>query len=123
MAGEHDPDDVRKWFGDSIGSWEGDTLVVRTRNFRTLTGLPGADENLMVTERFTRTADGLVYNFTVDDPTAWQAPWSGEYSWKASENKVYEYACHEGNYAMTNVLKGARLLEAEEAEASSVGTQ
>ncbi len=111
---EHDPEDVKKWFGDNIGYWDGDTLVVESRNYRNETGLSGADENLHVTERFTRTEDGnLLYNFRVEDPTVWTAPWAGEYTWKASDNKVYEYACHEGNYAMINVLKGARLLESE----------
>lgn len=110
---EHDPEDVKKWFGDPIAFWDGDTLVVESRNFRNETGLPGADVNLFVRERFTLTDEGLLYNFTVDDPTVWQAPWSAEYSWRASDSKVYEYACHEGNYAMINVLKGARLLESE----------
>jgi hypothetical protein len=66
-------------------------------------------------ERFRRLDDGnLLYSFTVDDPTAWTAPWSGEFVWQKSADKVYEYACHEGNYAMGNILRGARLLEAEE---------
>jgi hypothetical protein len=111
---EHGPEDVKRWLGDSIGYWDGDTLVVESRNFREDTGLYGGDENLHVVERFSRTKDGnLHYHFRVEDPTAWTAPWAGEYEWKASDNRVYEYACHEGNYAMGNIMRGARLLEAE----------
>ncbi len=117
MNAEHASKDMRWWLGDSVGHWEGDTLVVDTTNFREQTGLYGGDENLHLVERFTRQADGnLLYQFTVDDPTIWTAPWSGEYSWKASDKIVYEYACHEGNYAMGNILRGARLLEREAAE-------
>jgi hypothetical protein len=114
IGGEH-MDGVQRWLGDSIGRWEGDTLVVETRNFREQTGLYGGDENLHLTERFTRQADGnLLYNFTVDDPTAWTGAWSGEYVWKKTDKPVYEYACHEGNYSMGNILRGARRLEREE---------
>ena len=111
---EHDPADARKWLGDSIASWDGDTLVIQTRNFQPQTGLYGGDENLFVEERFTRMDSGdLEYHFRVEDPTAWTAPWAGEYDWKLRDSKVYEYACHEGNYAMGNILRGARLLESE----------
>ncbi len=112
---EHSPEENRKWLGDSIGHWEGDVLVVETKNFRQINGLPGADENLHVVERFSRQEDGnLYYDFTVTDDTAWTAPWSGRYIWQSKpDSKVYEYACHEGNYAMGNILRGARLLEAE----------
>jgi len=111
---EHGPASNRKWMGDSVGHWEGDTLVVKTTNFKSVSGLGGADENLEVTERLNLHEDGhIIYDFTVNDPTAWTAPWSGEYVWTASKDKVYEYACHEGNYAMGNVLRGARLLESE----------
>ncbi len=114
LDSEHDPAHIQKWLGDSIGYWDGDTLVVETRNFREDTGLYGGDENLHVTERFTRTPSGnLNYHFRVEDPTAWTAPWAGEYEWKAKDSRVYEYACHEGNYAMGNILRGARLLESE----------
>ncbi len=110
----HGSEDNRKWLGDAIGRWEGDTLVVETKNFTPYTGLYGGDENLHLTERFTKLDDGnLLYNFTVDDPTAWTKPWSGEYVWKSTDGKVYEYACHEGNYAMGNILRGARILESE----------
>ncbi len=119
---EHSPEDNRKWLGDSIGHWEGDVLVVETTNFRRINGLPGADENLQVVERFSRQEDGdLYYDFTVTDDTAWTAPWSGRYIWQSKpDSKVYEYACHEGNYAMGNILRGARLLEAEWREQQEV---
>jgi len=111
----HLDDSVGQWSGDSRGRWEGDTLVVDTANFREDTGLYGGDENLHLVERFTLREDGhLLYNFTVDDPTIWESPWSGEYVWKGTDERVYEYACHEGNYAMGNILRGARLLEQEE---------
>ena len=114
LNSEHVPPSYRSWLGDSIGWWEGDTLVVDTTNFREDTGLFGADENLHLVEHFSRLENGdLLYHFTVDDPTAWAAPWSGEYSWRASNERVYEYACHEANYAMGNILRGARLLESE----------
>ena len=114
MNAEHTPAAEQKWLGDSVGHWEGDTLVVHTRNFRDSSGLIGADANLHVTERFDLQQDGhVVYNFTVNDPSAWTKPWSGEYLWNASDKKVYEYACHEGNYAMSGILKGARRLEKE----------
>ena len=114
LNSDHGSDENRKWLGDAVGRWEGDTLVVETKNFTPYTGLYGGDENLHLTERFTKLDGGnLLYNFTVDDPTAWTKPWSGEYVWKSTEGKVYEYACHEGNYAMGNILRGARILESE----------
>ena len=114
LNSEHASQDVRSWLGDSIGWWEGDTLVVDTTNFRELTGLYGGDANLHLVEHFTLLDNGdMLYDFTVDDPTAWTAPWSGAFAWQRSDDKVYEYACHEGNYAMGNTLRGARLLERE----------
>ena len=99
--------------GDSVGHWDGDTLVVDTTNFRAKSGFSMASKDLHVVERFTRTdQDTLHYQFTVDDPT-WTKPWSGEYPWPVTADQVYEYACHEGNYAMQGILKGARLLEEE----------
>jgi len=119
---EHSPDDVNWWLGDGVGHWDGDTLVVNTRNFRNQTGLPGGSETMHVEERFTRTEDGnLLYHFKVDDPESWTAPWAGEYTWQAKDSRVYEYACHEGNYAMGNVLRGARLLESEYDQPQSTG--
>ena len=111
MNTEHAPADIRKWLGDSIGRWEGDTLVVDTTNFREQSGFSMASRDLHVVERFSRIdADTVLYQFTVDDPT-WTESWSGEYPWPASDDKVYEYACHEGNYALGGILRGARVLE------------
>lgn len=114
MNSKHGPASHRSWLGDAVGRWESDTLVVETTNFRNQTGLYGGDENLYLIERFTLQEDGnLLYDFTVKDDTAWTEPWSGAYVWQTSQDKVYEYACHEGNYAMGNILRGARLLESE----------
>ncbi len=118
MNSEHPPAQFKKWLGDSIGWWEGDTLVVDTTNFHPLTRpARGGTENAHVVERFSRLADGnLLYSFTVEDPTVWTKPWSGEYIWRESNDRVYEYACHEGNYSMRGILRGARLLESEAME-------
>ncbi len=108
----HVSEEIRKWLGDSIGWWEGDTLVIETTNFRDQTGLLGASRNLKVTERLSALDGGNVqYSFTVDDPTVWTSTWSGDYVWAKSDQHVYEYACHEGNYALGAIMKGARLLE------------
>ncbi|MED5581669.1 MAG: hypothetical protein VYA82_06260, partial [Pseudomonadota bacterium] len=116
----HRPDHMRTWLGDSVGHWEGDTLVVKTKNFTPRPGLYGADKNLQVTERFRRVDDAtLSYSFVVDNPTVWSEPWGGEYPWPATTAKVYEYACHEGNYALGNIMRGARLLEAEALQANA----
>ena len=117
MNATHLPSTIRKWLGDSIGRWEGDTLVVDTTNFTEHTRFRGASENLHIVERFTRAdARTLRYQFTVEDPTTWARAWTAEYSWPATNEKIYEYACHEGNYAMENILRGARLKEADEAK-------
>ena len=111
IGGEHEPDSVRKWMGDSIGHWEGDELVVKTINFRETTGLMLGSEDLRVEERFARIDEAtLRYRFTVEDPN-WTAPWTGEYPWPATNERVFEYACHEGNYALGGILRGARVLE------------
>jgi hypothetical protein len=123
MSSQHPPADVRKWLGDSIGRWEGDTLVVETTNFRPESAPGrGGSENAKVTERFTRMPDGnLLYNFTVEDPATWTASWTGEYVWRASGERVFEYACAEGNYALGNIMRGARMLE-RDAEAAKVSS-
>ena len=108
MNQPHLPASVRKWMGDSVGHWEGDTLVVETTNFTDKTQFRGSGENLKVTERFTRIPNGLLYRFTVEDPTTWSRPWTGEYDWNATTDQIYEYACHEGNHGLENVLRGAR---------------
>ena len=123
LNSEHPGPEVTKWLGDSIGWWEGDTLVVETTNFRPDgRGFRGGSENARVTERFTVQPGGnVVYNFTVEDDATWTAPWTGEYLWKADEGRVYEYACHEGNYSMGGTLRGARVLEADALSAASTG--
>ena len=100
--------------GDSIGKWEGDTLVIDTTNFTTKTQFRGSAEELHVVERISRMPDGnLLYRFTVDDPTTWDRAWTGEYPWMATTDKIYEYACHEGNHSLTNMMHGARVAEEE----------
>jgi hypothetical protein len=104
---------IRPWMGDSIGWWEGDTLVVETTNFHPSQLFRGASDNLRVVERFTRTGeDSLLYTFTIDDPTTFTTQWSGEVPFEATSEPIYEYACHEGNYALSNVLSGERDREA-----------
>ena len=114
LNGEHRQASAASWFGDSIGYWEGETLVVETRHFGEFPPLSGADKNLQVTEYFTRQADGSMrYRFVVENPEIWIEPWGGEYVWASSDGKIYEYACHEGNYALGNIMRGARELEKE----------
>jgi hypothetical protein len=122
---KHAPASVQNWFGDSIGRWEGDTLVVETTNINPmqrdqtsiLWAYRGASEKLKVTERFTRTGpDTIVYRFTMDDPDTFTAPFTGELPFDRIDEMVYEYACHEGNYAMTNILSGERSKEREAAQ-------
>ena len=114
IGGEHLPSNIRPWLGDSIGRYEGDTLVVETTNFNPGQRYRGASENLKVTERFTRTAaNQLVYSFTVEDPTTFARPFTGELNMNATRDSIYEYACHEGNYALPGILAGARQLERE----------
>ena len=109
---EHAAPEIRSWLGDSIGHWEGDTLIVDTTNFNDRPALRSATRDLHVVERFTRLdADTLLYQFTVEDPNTWTAPWSGEYVWPASSDRMYEYACHEANYSFRGILAGARILE------------
>jgi hypothetical protein len=118
MNAQHLPKNIRLWMGDSVGHWEGDTLVVDTTNFTDKTRFHGSTENLHVIERFTRTGDRtLLYRFTVQDPNTWDRPWTGEMTWPATDSHIYEYACHEGNYAMKDILKGARLREKEQTAA------
>jgi hypothetical protein len=115
MNAEHLPPAIRKWMGDSVGRWDGDTLVVDTTNFTDKTRFRGSSENLHVVERFSRIdAHTLRYRFTIDDPQTWEQPWSGEEAWPATDALMYEYACHEGNYALGDILRGARLREAEQ---------
>jgi hypothetical protein len=120
MNSEHAPADQRFWLGDSIGWWEDDTLVIDSTNFRDETAMYSATRDLHVVERLRYGDDGqLIYSFTVEDPNVWTEAWSGEYPWPRTEDRLYEYACHEGNYALGGVLRGARLLEQEAMEARS----
>jgi hypothetical protein len=117
IGGERLPKHIRPWMGDSIGRWEGDTLVVETTNFHPMQQFRGASENLKVTERFTRVGpDTINYKFTIEDPTTFASPWSGELPFNRTDELIYEYACHEGNYALANVLSGERNREKREAE-------
>ncbi len=116
MNAEHLPKNMRRWMGDSVGRWEGDTLVIDTTNFTEKTRFHGATENLHVIERISRLDDKtLLYRFTVEDPNTWDRPWTGEMTWPATNQPILEYACHEGNYALGDVMRGARHQEAEEA--------
>jgi hypothetical protein len=115
----HLPPTVREWIGDSVGRWEGNTLVVDTTNFTGKTRFRGSSENLHVVERFTRVApDSILYAFTIDDPSTYTKPWSGELPLVASLGPIYEYACHEGNVALMGILAGAR---ADEKKAEAGG--
>jgi hypothetical protein len=115
LDSEHAPPELRFYLGDSIGWWEGDTLVVDTTNFLGPWGSLELSRTTHVIERFTPTDDGnLHYSFTVEDPGRWIAPWSGDFVWRRTDSKVYEYACHEGNQAIVNVLRGARWQERAE---------
>jgi hypothetical protein len=105
-----------RWMGDPRGHWEGDTLVVDTVNFSDKISFRGATEKLHLVERFTRLdADTLEYRFTVDDPDTWTTPWTVAYPMVRTTEKIYEYACHEGNYGLRNILSNARWEEAETA--------
>jgi hypothetical protein len=118
MNAEHLPQNIRRWLGDSTGKWEGDTLVIDTTNFTDKTRFRGATENLHVIERLSRLDDStLLYRFTVEDKDTWDKPWTGETTWPATAQPMLEYACHEGNYALGDVMRGARYQEAQEAAA------
>jgi hypothetical protein len=111
IDGKHISSEIRPIHGDSIGRWEGDTLVVETTNFSPhhSRGRIALTETAKVTERFTRAAaDQIVYEFTVEDPARYTQPWRGEMSFMATDGRVFEYACHEGNYALPGILAGAR---------------
>ena len=110
----HLPESVRQWLGDSRGHWEGDTLVVETTNFTPKTNFRGSRDTLHLTERYTRVADDtLDYRFTIDDPHTFQRPWTVVRPMNRITDRVsiFEYACHEGNYAMEGILAGARAEE------------
>jgi hypothetical protein len=100
---------VRSYLGESRGHWEGDTLVVETRNFNGKAPYRGSGANLRLTERYTRVADGrIAYEITFEDETQWTQPFTASYSMRTGEGELYEYACHEGNYGLRNILENAR---------------
>jgi hypothetical protein len=116
LNGKHRTDGVRPWMGDSIGHWEGDTLVVETTNIPERQNFMGSWRDLKVTEWFTRVSDkAILYRFQVEDPSTWEKPWGGEYTF-SPYGRIYEYACHEGNYALPGILSGARYQEKQAAE-------
>jgi hypothetical protein len=108
---------VRQWMGVSRGRWEGNTLVVETTNFNGRNPFRNSSANMKVTERFTRVADDVIqYRFTIDDPSTWTRPRSGEMPMQKTVGPIFEHACHEGNYGLYNTLVGARLAEKKAAE-------
>jgi len=116
----HLPPNVRLWLGDSVGHWEGDTLVVDTTNFTDRSRFRGSDENLHLIERFTRTApDTILYQFTIDDPTAFTKSWTAEIPLHHSDGQMYEFACHEGNVGLAHMLINARVEEKRAAESKN----
>ena len=118
----HAPDGIRSRAGDAVGWWDGDTLVVESTNFLeeawvtfSVGGNASPAHDQRVVERFTPVDDGLLYQFTVQSRD-FETPFSGEYTWPRTDKQLYEYACHEGNYAMGNILRGARLLESQDGQ-------
>ena len=108
----HLPNGIPQWKGDSRGRWEGDTLVVDTTNFTDQTRFQGSGTGLHVVERVTRTdLNALRYDFTVEDPASFAAPWAGRIWMTRTDDRIFEYACHEGNYSMIGILRGARFKE------------
>lgn len=119
LNGQHLPKSVSPWMGDTIGHWEGDTLVAETINLNPAQNFRGSDENLKVTEKFTRVSPReILYRFTMEDPTAYSQPITGEVIFNYTPDHQYEYACHEGNYALPGILAGARQ---EERDAATAG--
>jgi hypothetical protein len=115
----HLPQSIRQWQGNSVGHWEGNTLIVDTTNFTNLTPFRGSGDKLHLVERFTRVADDtIVYRFTVDDPETWAKSWTAEIPMTKTRGPLYEWACHEGNSDLPTILHGARVAEQEAAEKS-----
>ena len=113
------PEHVRQWRGDARGRWEGDTLVVESRNFTDKTSFRGSGENMRLTERFTRVADDkLVYRYTIDDPESFEKPWTAVIPMARNDQPMFEYACHEGNESMVTMLAGARAQEKAQQKAA-----
>ena len=109
----HIRDGIRQWHGDSRGRWDGDSLIVETTNFSPKSRYLGSSDNLHLVERFTRVGpDTIHYEITVTDPTNWTRPWTAMVPLKKTEDAIFEYACHEGNYGMTGILAGGRVQDA-----------
>ena len=122
----HLDDDIRQWVGNSRGRWEGDALVVETTNFLRETSFMrgGASTNLHLIERFTRVSpQTLMYEATIGDPTVWSRPWTYQIPMQRNDQPMYEYACHEGNYGLYNILAGSRAEEKADAEAEKQGSR
>jgi hypothetical protein len=116
----HLPAHLRSWMGDSVGRWDGDTLVVETTNFTDKTNYRGSTDQLRLVERFTRTAqDILTYRVTVHDPSTFTQPWTIELPVRRSDGEIYEYACHEANYGLEGILRGHRAEERVAAETAA----
>jgi hypothetical protein len=115
LGGRHPPASVRLWMGDSIGHWQGATLVVETTNFHAQEQMHGIllkSPDARVTERFSRVAkDQILYEFEVDDPAVYATPWRAQMPLNADTGPIYEFACHEGNYGLTDILAAARRAE------------
>ena len=110
----HVPSQIRKWLGDSVGRWEGNTLVVETTNFHPDRVWRGATGDMKLVERFTRVdADTISYQITVEDPKTWTQPWTAEIPWPRIEPPLFEFACHEQNYGVINVVTGAQIRATE----------
>jgi hypothetical protein len=113
----HVGSNIHQWLGDSRGHWEGNTLVVDTANFSDKTAFRGSGKDLHLIERFTRTdPDTIRYEFTVEDPATFTRPWSAEIPMRSTHGPIYEYACNEGNYALADILAGARADERKAAQ-------
>ena len=118
------PAGARQWTGISRGRWDGNTLVVETTNFNGKNPFRGASENVKVTERFTRTSDdSVVYRFTIEDESTWSKPWTAEMPMKKTQGPIFEFACHETNYGIANILAGAREDEKKAAAQAATGSK
>ena len=123
-ARPHAPSAIRSYMGDSRGHWDGDTLVIDTTNFVGKDHFHGADENMHLTERLTRVdANTILYRFTVDDPTAYTKPWSGEIPMVKTDEAIFDFECHEGNYSLPGILAGAREAERKAEEKAGKTTK
>jgi hypothetical protein len=118
------PAGARQWTGISRGRWDGNTLVVETTNFNGKNPFRGASENMKVTERFTRTSDdSIIYRFTIEDESTWAKPWTAEMPMKKTQGPIFEFACHETNYGIANILAGAREDEKKAAAQAATGSK